>query len=208
MKKGILLLLLFGSVCANAQSLKDALFGGKLKNEPGSVIRKGDDLSSKIDTATKTTTDSTAKSTVSAPTNSTKNPVVQTNTPDVMSTDTTVVTTTTANNNVPTENIARPKDNNALWKEFMASVINSLKTEVLPSKKIKKESYSVSVSYVIGTDGQVTINEVTADPENQFLIQQIKDRLNVDTPKLNPVLSSNGTPRKVTKRYNFTLDKE
>src|SRR4051812_42051893 len=53
MKKGILLLLLISSVFAHSQSLKDALFGGKLKNDPGTVIRKGDDLSAKIDTAHK-----------------------------------------------------------------------------------------------------------------------------------------------------------
>ena len=55
MKKGFLLLLLISSFFANAQSLKEALYGGKLKNEAGTVIRKGDDLSTKIDTATKAT---------------------------------------------------------------------------------------------------------------------------------------------------------
>ncbi len=56
MKKGILFLLLISSVFAHAQSLKEALYGGKLKNQPGTVIHKGDDLSSKMDTASKATT--------------------------------------------------------------------------------------------------------------------------------------------------------
>src|SRR5437773_2508123 len=55
MKKGILFILLTISVIINinAQTLKEALYGGKLKTDSGTVIRKGDDLSSKIDTSKK-----------------------------------------------------------------------------------------------------------------------------------------------------------
>ena len=55
MKKGILFLLLAGLFASNAhaQSLKDLLYSGKLKKDSNTVIRKGDDLSSKIDTSTK-----------------------------------------------------------------------------------------------------------------------------------------------------------
>ncbi|MES1224991.1 MAG: hypothetical protein ABUT20_56405, partial [Bacteroidota bacterium] len=53
MKKIILLLAVVISVTANAQSLKDLLYSGKLKSDTGSVVRKTDDLSTKIDTAKK-----------------------------------------------------------------------------------------------------------------------------------------------------------
>ena len=53
MKKGILLLFVITAVTANAQTLKDALYGGKLKTDSGTVIKKGDDLSTKIDTSRK-----------------------------------------------------------------------------------------------------------------------------------------------------------
>jgi hypothetical protein len=60
MKKGILFLLLFVSVFAEAQSLKEALFRGKLKNDNNTVIRKGDDLSKVApDTTRKVVPDST-----------------------------------------------------------------------------------------------------------------------------------------------------
>src|SRR5215204_4675044 len=60
MKKGILFLLLFVSVFAEAQSLKEALFRGKLKNDNNTVIRKGDDLSKVApDTTRKAVPDST-----------------------------------------------------------------------------------------------------------------------------------------------------
>ena len=54
MKAVILLAILFASVSANSQTkLKDLLYGGKLKMDSGSVIRKDDDLSTRIDTSTK-----------------------------------------------------------------------------------------------------------------------------------------------------------
>ncbi len=53
MKKGILFLLLISSMFAEAQTLKETLYRGKLKNQPGTVIRKGDDLSTKMDTVRK-----------------------------------------------------------------------------------------------------------------------------------------------------------
>jgi hypothetical protein len=216
MKKGILFLLLVSSVFAEAQSLKEALYGGKLKNEPGTVIRKGDDLTSKIDTVRKTSAnDSSITKTKALIADSlTKGLTTQTDSAFVSGMggkDTTSGSTDTVASaavNVSKENAAASKDNNAAWKEYMNAVTNTLKTEVLPSKKIKRGSYYVSVSYAIGTDGQVAINNVLLTPENTFLQQQIKDRLAVDTPRLNPVLSSSGAPRKSSKNYNFTLSKE
>jgi hypothetical protein len=71
MKQAILLLLLASSVFANGQSLKEALFSGKLKNEAGTVIRKGDDLASKMDTARKAPAEEAAKTAAAAPANTT-----------------------------------------------------------------------------------------------------------------------------------------
>src|SRR5258705_3311503 len=53
MKPVILFLLVTSSVVVNGQTLKEALYGGKLKTDSGTVIRKGEDLSSKIDTSKK-----------------------------------------------------------------------------------------------------------------------------------------------------------
>jgi hypothetical protein len=99
------------------------------------------------------------------------------------------------------------KDNNKLWKEFMDASIVTLKEEVMTSKKLKKGDYYIMVDYAIETDGQVTINNVYPSPENKFLEEQVKERLSIVAPKLNPVLASNGKPRKVNKRHNFTLTK-
>ena len=153
MKKGILLLLLISSVFANAQSLKEALFSGKLKNEPGTVIRKGDDLASKMDTATRKTTDETAKAKAISP-------ALDSSAKNLTTTASTGITGLDKNDNVSastdtiaaTETATAPKDNNALWKEYIATIISTVKNEVLPSKKVKSGSYSVLIVYAIGTD--------------------------------------------------------
>lgn len=209
-------LLLISSILGEAQSLKEALYGGKLKNQPGSVIRKGEDLTSKMDTTRKTPTNDTGitKATLLTADSLTKRGTIQTDSaiiPDVNKKDNISGSTITAPSNTANaskESMAALKDNNVAWKEYIDSVTSILKIEVLPSKKIKRETYYVSVSYAIGTDGQVAINNVLLTPENSFLQQQIKDRLALDAPRLNPVLSGSGTPRKASKNYNFTLSKE
>jgi len=215
MKKVILFLLLIGSIFAEAQTLKEALYGGKLKNQPGSVIRKGDDLTTKMDTIRKTSANDSGI---------TKMTVLIADSLAIrgLQTDSVVISGMDKKDNISgTTNIAEPKtattskentavlkENNVAWKEYIDSVTSILKAEVLPTKKIKNGTYYVTVSYAIGADGQVAINNVLLTPENSFLQQQIKDRLNLDAPRLNPVLTSAGTPRKSSKNYNFTLSKE
>jgi hypothetical protein len=194
MKKAILFLVVITTVTANAQSLKDALYGGKLKTDSNTVLRKGDDLSTKIDTSTK------------------KKPVVpEKNMSAALSMDSIKKWTTKPDSAdavvAPVGNTAVTKDNNKLWKEFVDSLVSTLKQEVLTSKKINKGDYFITVDYAIGIDGQVAITNVLLVPENKFLQEQVKERLSIDTPRLNPVLAGNGQPRKVTKRYNFTLTK-
>lgn len=195
MKKGILFLLVVTTLTSNAQSLKDALYGGKLKTDSGTVIKKGDDLSSKIDTSKKKMVEP----------EKTKIPAV-------------AMDTSITKRNVPTDSAAivvnksdktnALKDNNKTWKEFMDTVISTLKQEVMTSKKIKKGDYYVMVDYEIGLDGQVTVTNVFPSPENKYIQEQVKERLSIDTPRLNPVIGSNGKPRKVVKRTNFTITKD
>lgn len=196
MKKGILFLLVITTVTANAQSLKDALYGGKLKTDSGSVLRKGDDLTSKIDTSRKKPVDAEKNKLAAVRMDSSSNNMA-------------AATDATANEAVgKIDNNAATKDNNKLWKAFMDTVISTLKAEVLTSKKIKKGDYYIIVDYTIGFDGLVTINTIFPTPENKFLEEQVKERLSIDTPRLNPVMGGNGKPRKVVKRSNFTITKD
>jgi hypothetical protein len=230
MKKAFLLLLLISSYFADAQSLKDALFSAKLKNSPGMVIRKGDDLSQYIDTSSarkvatdenglvktatvkpvdpsdrKTTTDTAAASVTASETTVAQ---VAEKKEDAFAPKDTVASETAEPLSAELVAEAKPKDNKAIWKEYMTSLVSTLQSEVLSSKKVKKGSYYVMVSYTIGTDGQVTITDLYVDPKNEFLQQQIKERIDQDIPKLEPELNSSGAPRKVNRKYSFTLDKE
>lgn len=195
MKKGILFLLLVSTVTANAQSLKDALYGGKLKNDSSTVIRKTDDLSTKIDTSRKKMVEQEKIKLTTGATDSSINKMVD-------GTESAVIAAVDKK-----DNNAATKDNNKLWKEFVDTVTSTLKQEVMTSKKINKGDYYITVDYTIATDGIVTITNILLIPENKFLEQQVKERLGIDTPRLNPVLAGNGMPRKVNKRYNFNLSK-
>lgn len=195
MKKGILVLLVVTTVTVNAQSLKDALYSGKLKTDSGTVIKKGDDLNSKIDSNRKKQTEPE------------KNKLT------VVSQDSSMKKMTALNDSTVTavvskiDNGAVSKDNNKIWKQFMDSSISTLNAEVMTSKKIKKGEYFMMVDYAIELDGKITINNVYPTPENKFLEEQVKERLSIDTPQLNPILASNGKPRRVIKRHSFTLTK-
>ena len=199
----VLVLILFSSAVAYSQSLKDLLYKGKLKNDSNTVVRKTDDLSTKIDTGTKkpaepvktVVTSDIAKDTSSA------QPATITST-----------TTTTGDSSVKAEpkkdnTVNVVADNTKMWKAYMDSMVTTFNTEVLPSKKVKKETYYVFVDYEIGVDGQVNVNNIIITPENSFLQDEIKQRIMLTAPKLNPVLSSTGKPMKSKKRYNFTLTK-
>jgi hypothetical protein len=208
MKQFFLFFLIIASTALNAQSLKDLLYSGKLKKDSNTVIRKGDDLSSKIDTSTKKPEPEKPKPVLSATgvdstqRQSNASPSTTPGAADI---------TTPSSNTVETSAVdvsAGAKNNNQVLKEYMDSLVSTLKTDVLPSNKIKKETYYLYVDYEIETDGTVSVTNVVSSPENSFLQQQVKDRILLDAPKLAPVLDSSNKPRKVKRKYNFNITKE
>jgi hypothetical protein len=225
MKLGITLLLLAMTSFANAQSLKDMLYKGKLKKDSTSVIRKTDDLSTKVVDTTKKeeavvkideasqVKDSTKENvTVNNKENSTL--VKETVTTrvneagDSMVTSVTTIEKALENEPPPPPPPAPVKSNNKIWKEHTDAMINEMKADVLSNKKVKKETYFLTVEYEIAPEGAVSILNVTASPENEFLQNQVKDRLINNSPVLAPVTDSAGKTRKVKRKYNFTITKE
>jgi hypothetical protein len=202
MKKGILILLLAISFSVDAQSLKDLLYSGKLKSDSNTVVRKSDDLSAKIDTATKKPV--------------AEKPVMAT----VTKSDTVAQVKADGMENIPDSNltyapvpteakVAAPKSNTKLWKEYTDSLTAAMKAEeVLASKKLKKGTYYITLDYELGTDGKVEVLNVFSSPENEFLQNQVKDRLLNNPPYLAPILDSAGNPRKVKRKQNFVVTKE
>jgi hypothetical protein len=196
MKNGILFLLLSYTATTNAQSLKDLLYGGKLKSDTGTLVKKTDDLSTKIDTVKKKSVEPVKTKLVAV----TKDSAAK-DAPVQADSVATPVAVEVKDNNAVT------KDNTKLWKEYMDSMAITFKDEVLTSKKIKSGAYYIIIDYEIGPDGQVTIKEVYPSPDNSTLAKEIKERLILTAPNLSPVMGTNGKPRKVVKKYNFTLTK-
>ena len=206
MKKGILLLLLMaGAFTIQAQSLKDLLYGGKLKSDSNSVVRKTDDLKSKIDTGQKKPVD-TVKAIAAVPVDSAKGVTMQRDSAIAV---TAPVMDSAATVEAPVKAPTAPvKTNTKLWKEYTDSLVATLKPEIDGAKKIKKETYHILVAYEIDTAGQVSIGNVGITPANELLQAQIRQYMDVTPPKLNPVLDSAQQPRKVKRSGSFTITKE
>jgi hypothetical protein len=202
MKTGILFAILVICLSANGQTLKDALFGGKLKMDTGTVLRKGDDWASRIDTSSKKPVEPGKKMLTPVTDSSMTHPATQLDSAAIS-----VVGPKDNNQDAAAISAAGPRDNNKIWKNYIDSLTGTLKAEVLSSKKIKSGTYSVLIEYEIGIDGQITINNVSCSPESVFLGQQIKERLILTSPQMIPLLTSNGKPRVAIKKQMLTLSK-
>ena len=143
MKKLIILLFLAATFTSDAQTLKELLYSGKLKKDSSAVIRKTDDLSTKIDTVQKkepltqavTKKESAVDSAVNVVTPKT-NSVTEEVKETVEEAD---VNESVEEEAVVVEKAAPVKSNTKLWKEYTDSLTSRLK-EFLSSKKIKKDT--------------------------------------------------------------------
>jgi len=213
MKKFLPFILVMFALNAQSQSLKDLLFSGKMKTDSGTVVRKGEDLKDKVDTTTK----KPSPAPVAAPA-----PVASEKAKPAPGTKDSVLTVTAPSMAPANAEAVKPaeeaapaspqatatRDNNRIWKEFVDTVLGSIKAEVLSSKKIKKGDYSITIDYAINVDGSVTIGNIFVSPESSHLQEQLKERLGIDTPKLNPMVNTTGTARKVNKRYSAVISKQ
>lgn len=169
--------------CTNgfAQSLKDSLFGGKLKPDSALIKKSG------LDKAQKTPLDSSAKS-------------INTATPktgaDSMQKQVTAP--------IPALTY---QDNNKIWKKFVDQYTKVINEESLPSKKIRRGTYSVLVEYEIGADGVVTTTNITSTPSSDYLVQQVSEKMMANAPQLAPLIRD-GKAVKSRKRQLLTFTKE
>lgn len=196
MKKYLLFILLVSAVSARSQSLKDLLYSGKLKMDTGGVIHKGDDLSSKIDTSTRKPVEAEKPKAIAMTRDTSMSTAMQADS-----------TTAVVSNGAADNGATATRDNNKVWKDYMDELIGTLRTEVLPNKKIKNGTYSVLIEYTIDVDGQISVNNVSASPESSFLEEQIRNRMTLTAPQLTPLLGNNGKPRKALKKQTITIAK-
>jgi hypothetical protein len=186
MKAILIFVMLFIVSSANSQTLKDALFSGKLKTDSSSTIKKGDSLTLLPDSVVKARMDSLKKEI--AQKNPGKNII--------------------ADSATASSGSATPEDNNSIWKKFIDEYTEIVNKEIQASSKVKKGTYAILIEYYIETDGNITTSNVYCTPENSFIVEQIKVRMMMDAPKLSPVLMSNGKPRRALKKQTLTFVKK
>jgi len=214
MQKLLLIALFFvaGSLSSDAQSLKELLYGGKLRMDSNSVLRKTDDIKARIDPNAKQRADSLAALAAAPPADSAAKttPAIAATEGNITATETAVAASnaaTTAETNTTTP-AAPAKTNTRLWKEYTDSLVNILRTEAFANKRIKSGTYHITVSYEINTDGSVGFLNVVSTPENALLQSQTKQIMESTPLFLNPVLDSNNQPRKAKRSHNFTVTKD
>ena len=211
-----LILLLFSvaaTVAVHAQqkqSLKDLLYGGKLKKDSTGVIRSTDDLSAKIDTSTKkepqalnANEQATQQDKNAAMPKTDVNLRAMTNSTDSLKNE-----PDSTGNAAVASNTVPAKSNTRLLKEFTDSLVNIVQSEILKAKQIKKNTYYLMMDYEIGTDGQVAFTNVTSTPQNSYLEAQVRQILDSTPLHLTPVTDSNNQPKKVKRKQQFTITKE
>ncbi|MCG2616816.1 hypothetical protein LZZ85_21130 [Terrimonas sp. NA20] len=211
MKSLLVLALLATTMSVKAQSLKETLFAGKLKSDTGSVVRKGEDLSTKIDTTTRKKPAPVVEppaqvvtASLDASGNIVTTAIQQDGTPVAAgSSGSATPAVDSAGNPVP----VKPKDNNELWKNYIDEFTTTLRTDLAGSKKVKDGTYSILIDYEIGVDGQIGVNNVNVAPENSFIAQQVKERITLTAPRMQPLLGTNGKPRKAAKKQTITISK-
>ena len=208
----LLLLLLAGAATVQAQSLKDMLYGGKLKSDSNTVVRKTDDLKAKMDTGQKKPVVAAEKATAAVPADSAKGVALQNDSVavalKVAAADSAAVDSVEADS--PTEAVAAvpAKSNTKLWKEYSDALVATLKPELANAKKVKNGTYHVLVSYEIDTNGQVVFNNVGITPANEMLHALIRQYVDSTPLQLSTTTDSAGQPRKVRRSGSFTITKD
>lgn len=225
MKAIVLFTFILLACSAKSQSLKEALYGGKLKADTGAVLRKGDSQKIQENMAQKVVADSinkVAADSMKFVADSIKKEAIETAKKEAIEVakekaiaegkDTTNIDTTAVINAMnaeaaKAETKAVSKDNTVVWKTYIDEMTASIKAEALQSNKVKKGNYFVLIDYKVNPDGQVSITSVSVDPENSFLAQNIKDRFTLNPAKLNPIVDATGRARTVNRKQTLNLSK-
>ncbi|HEY6503870.1 MAG TPA: hypothetical protein VIZ28_07850 [Chitinophagaceae bacterium] len=187
MKTFFVLTLLFCTVSATSQSLKDSLFSGKLKN-PHKQAEVSKD---------------------SAKVAATKSDAV-TKTDSVSSMPAEKKTDTAAAKPVDT----MPDSLNALyyakqkaWKRFIDQQTMIITQQADESRKVKKGEYYIEFDYQIGLNGRVKASNIICNPQNEFLVATVTDIMS-RPPVLAPPVYGDGKPRVASAKQQITILKK
>jgi hypothetical protein len=183
MKTSFLYILLFFNSSVMAQSLKDSLFGGKLKN-PLQQAEAAKDSAQKVakDSAEITATADSSASLASS--------------------------SATAENEIMPDSLNRLYHaKQKAWKRFIDQQTLIISIQAGETRKVKKGEYYIEFDYEIGLNGRVKVSNITCYPENEFLLATVTDAM-TRTPVLAPPVYGDGKPRVLSAKQQLTILKK
>ncbi len=177
----------FSASSVMAQSLKDSLFSGKLKNPLKQAEVAKDSV--KLET---TKNDSAAKIDVVSSVPSEKKAGVE-----VQKTDDTMPDSL--------NKLYQAKQKN--WQRFIYQQTMILSQQAEESRKVKKGEYYIEFDYEIGLNGRLKVSNITCYPKNEFMLETITDILS-RPPVLAPPVYGDGKPRVASAKQQMTILKK
>ena len=164
-----------------AQSLKDSLFGGKLRADTGKTFISKD--------TSKYVAPKVYNATTAVQGNAKKTEVVK---PD---------------ESMPDSLNKTFYQKQKLWKRFIDVNTPLISQQAGDSRKVKKGTYTIDVEYEIGLNGRVTMTGITSNPPNQFLQEQVTELMK-RAPVLSPPVYDDGKPRKLNATQTISIVKK
>ena len=180
MKTYLAFIFLFLGTSAMAQTLKDSLFGGKLKADTSKTYVSKDTgkyVAPKIYHPDAAGQGETKKKVIAKPDEAM---------PDSL------------NQNF----YARQK----AWKRFIDVNTSIVSQEAAETKKVRKGQYTIDIEYEIGLNGKVTTKSITCNPPNEYLTEQVTEFMK-RPPTLSPPVYSDG-PRILAASQTITIVKK
>jgi hypothetical protein len=172
------------------QSLKDSLFGGKLKSDTGRTFVSKDTshyVPLKNETISSQSTDKKKADAGSKEINK-----VEVLKPDESMPD-----------SLNKLYYAKQKT----WKRFIESNIPIITQAANDTRKVKKGEYAIEIGYEIGLNGRVATKNVTCSPQSEFLVEQVTELMK-RAPVLAPPIYSDGKPRTLAATQPLTITKK
>ncbi len=177
---GFILSLIFITASVKAQSLKDSLFGGKIKADTGKTLVSTDTgkyVPPKI--YNPSATQGEVK----------KDGIVK---PDESMPD-----------SLNKAFYAKQK----VWKRFIDINTNIVSQEASDTRKVKKGQYVVDINYEIGENGKVTTKGITCNPANEYITELVTQFMK-RPPFLAAPVYGDGKPHALEATQTITVTKK
>lgn len=93
------------------------------------------------------------------------------------------------------------------WKRFIDVNTTIISQQAADTKKVRKGEYAIDVEYTIGLNGKITTTNITCNPPNEFLLQQVTDLMK-RAPTLAPPVYADGNPKPLNATQTITIVKK